>query len=133
MNLLHNVDMGVNMAEIICLLFPALFSVYILERLISKKLSLRNFVFVFVTNTILINVIGFFLMFCLSSNASMTITDVNGIHVHFSLLYILISTVAALGVAFVERFYFDRFRIYVIDDKDAEAKDAHKNNEGASK
>ena len=54
------------MVELICFVFPALFSVFALERLLAKTLKLRNFLMVFVTNTILVNLLGLFIMFCLS-------------------------------------------------------------------
>lgn len=106
------------MIEIICFIFPALFSVFALERLLSKRLCLRNFLFVFVTNAILVNIVSLFIIYILSGTATMPITIANGIKVSYSLSYLCISFVITCVFVLVERFYFYRLRIKVTDNKD---------------
>ena len=103
------------MLQIICLLFPALFSVFALERLLGKKLINRNFAFVFVANTLIINIVSFFLIYVLSGSATMTLTPNGAIRVSYALSYLVISCVVAILVVFVERLYFYRFRIKISD------------------
>ena len=105
------------MIEIICLIFPALFSVFALERLLGKRLCLRNFLFVFVTNTIIVNLISLFLIYVLSGSATMPLSTVNGIKLSYSSAYLVISSVITCIVVFAERFYFHRLRIHVSDTK----------------
>ena len=103
------------MIEIICLLFPALFSVFALERLLAKKLSLRNFAFVFVTNTIIVNVKSLFITYCVAGTASMPLSTSNGIRLTYSVIYLVISMIVTAILVCVERFYFYRLRISVSD------------------
>ena len=109
------------MAEFICFVFPAVFSVFALERLLGKKLSLRNFLFVYVTNSIIVNIIGMFLIYVFSGSATMPISISNGIKISYSLSYLLITSICACAVVLVERFYFYRLRIAVSEHKKEKA------------
>lgn len=101
------------MIQIICLLFPALFSVFALERLLGKKLNKGNFAFVFVTNTLIINIVSFFLIYVLSGSATMTLSTNGAIRVSYALAYLVIACLTTLLTVFLERLYFYRFRINI--------------------
>lgn len=103
------------MVELICFVFPALFSVFALERLLTKTLKLRNFLMVFVTNTILINLLGLFIMFCLSGAKVMPFSVAAGININFTLVYLTITFVLSVILVILERFYFYRLRIGIHD------------------
>lgn len=105
------------MIEFVCVFFPALFSVFALERLLSKKLNLRNFAMVFVTNTICINIVGLFVMFCVSGTSVMPLSTENGLNINYSLVYLTVTSVVSIFVVLAERFYFYTLRIGVTDDK----------------
>ena len=96
---------------------PCSLSVFALERLLGKKLCLRNFLFVFVTNSIIVNIIGMFLIYVFSGSATMPISIANGIKLSYSLSYLLITALCACGVVLAERFYFYRLRIAVSEPK----------------
>ncbi len=115
------------MVEIICFLFPAAFSVFALERLLAKKLNLRNFLMVFVTNTLIINLVGLFVMFCVTSAKTLSLTTQNGVSINLALVYLTITSVLSVICVLVERFYFYRLRIGVKDrnNADTENKDDH--------
>lgn len=105
------------MIEIICLIFPALFSVFALERLLGKSLCVRNFLFVFVTNTLIINIAALFSIYVLSGAATMPLSTVNGIKLSYSSAFLVISSVITSLLVLVERFYFYRLRIHVSEQK----------------
>lgn len=105
------------MIEIICLLFPALFSVFALERLLGKSLCLRNFLFVFVTNTLIINIASLFSVYVLSGSATMPLSTANGIKLSYSSAFLVISSVITCLLVLLERFYFYRLRIHISDQK----------------
>ena len=105
------------MIEIICLLFPALFSVFALERLLEKSLCVRNFLFVFVTNTLIINIAALFSVYVLSGSATMPLSTVNGIKLSYSSAFLVVSSVITCLLVLVERFYFYRLRIHISDQK----------------
>ncbi len=111
----------VYMIEIICLLFPALFSVFSLERLLGKSLCLRNFLFVFVTNTLIINIATLFSVYVLSGAATMPLSTVNGIKLSYSSAFLVVSSVITCLLVLVERFYFYRLRIHISDQKKNES------------
>ena len=75
------------MIELICFFFPAALSVFALERLLAKKLNLRNFLMVFVTNTLLINIVGLFIMFCITSAKTFSVSTKDGISINLTLVY----------------------------------------------
>lgn len=112
------------MLELICLFFPALFSVFALERLLGKKLNLRNFLFVFVTNTMACNISAFALLFAMSKPTILFITSSTGINIKHSLFYLGASLFVAFLIILFERFYFYRLRIGFSDIKKEEAKKA---------
>ncbi len=103
------------MIEIVCIFFPALFSTFALERLLKKRLCLRNFLMVFVTNTICINIVGLFFMFCFSPKAVMPMTTNSGLNLKYSFIYLTLVSVIAIIAVIIERFYFYRLRIGVVD------------------
>lgn len=105
------------MIEIICLIFPALFSVFALERLLGKSLCVRNFLFVFVTNTLIINIAALFSIYVLSGGATMPLSTVNGIKLSYSAAFLAISSVITCILVLIERFYFYRLRIHISDQK----------------
>jgi Ni/Fe-hydrogenase subunit HybB-like protein len=107
----------VGMIEIICLIFPSLFSVFALERLLGKSLCVRNFLFVFVTNTLIINIVSLFSIYVLSGAATMPLSTVNGIKLSYSSAFLVISSIVTCLLVLVERFYFYRLRIHVSDQK----------------
>lgn len=109
------------MVEIICFLFPAAFSVFALERLLAKKLNLRNFLMVFVTNTLAINLVGLFVMFCITSAKTFSLSTKEGISINLALVYLTITSVLAVICVLVERFYFYRLRIGVKDRKNIDS------------
>ncbi len=117
------------MIEIICLLFPALFSVFALERLLGKSLCVRNFLFVFVTNTLIINIVSLFSIYVLSGAATMPLSTVNGIKLSYSSAFLVISSIVTCLLVLVERFYFYRLRIHVSDQKKNENSQKADNNE----
>ncbi len=116
------------MVEIICLLFPPLFSVFALERLLEKRLYLRNFLFVFITNSLIVNIVSLFLIYVLSGSATMPLSTANGIKLSYSSAYLVISSVIACLLVFIERFYFYRLRIHVSDTKRRVEKSDDKDN-----
>ena len=105
------------MIDIICLVFPAIFSVFALERLLSKKLYLRNFIFVFVANTILINLSTFVCVFCFTDYRTVNLIENNGFRVSHTFAFLLISTVIALFLVTFESLYYNRLRISFGDSK----------------
>lgn len=117
------------MIEIICLLFPALFSVFALERLLGKSLCVRNFLFVFVTNTLIINIVSLFSIYVLSGAATMPLSTVNGIKLSYSSAFLVISSIVTCLLVLVERFYFYRLRIHISDQKKNENSQKADNNE----
>ena len=108
------------MIEIICLLFPALFSVFALERLLGKSLYVRNFLFVFVTNTLIINIASLFSIYVLAGAATMPLSTANGIKLSYSTAFLVVSSVITCILVLVERFYFSRLRIHISDQKKTE-------------
>ena len=117
------------MIEIICLPFPALFSVFALERLLGKSLCVRNFLFVFVTNTLIINIVSLFSIYVLSGAATMPLSTVNGIKLSYSSAFLVISSIVTCLLVLVERFYFYRLRIHISDQKKNENSQKADNNE----
>jgi|GEM_PF-4287325 len=99
------------MINIICLLFPALFSVFTLERLLGKKLSLHNFLFIFVTNTLAINIVSIFFFYSFTGDVVMQLWQEGGIRATHSCFYMGLSVVVALLGVLVEVLYFNRLRI----------------------
>ena len=105
------------MIEIICLVFPAFFSVFALERLLGKSLCIRNFLFVFVTNTLIINIASLFSIYVLSGSATMPLSTTNGIKLSYSSAFLVISSIITCILVLIERFYFYRLRIHIADQK----------------
>lgn len=99
------------MINIICLVFPALFSVFALERLLSKKLYLRNFIFVFVTNTIFINLSTFICIYCFTEYRTVILAENGGVRISHSFAFLLMSVVVALLLVVFESLYYNRLRI----------------------
>lgn len=105
------------MINIICLVFPALFSVFALERLLSKKLYLRNFLFVFVTNTIFINLSTFICIYCFTDYRTVILAENGGVRISHSFAFLLISVVVSLLLVTFESLYYNRLRIAFGDSK----------------
>ena len=82
-------------------------------RLLAKKLSNRNFALVFVANTLIINIISFFLIYVLSGSATMTLSPAGTVRVSYALSFLVIASVVTALVVFLERLYFYRFRIKI--------------------
>ena len=99
------------MINIICLVFPALFSVFALERLLSKKLYLRNFLFIFVTNTIFINLSTFICIYCFTDYRTVILSENGGVRISHSFAFLLMSVVVALLLVVFESLYYNRLRI----------------------
>ena len=110
------------MINIICLIFPAIFSVFALERLLAKKLYLRNFIFVFVSNTIVINLFTFICIYCFTDYRTVILAENGGVRISHSFAFLLISVVAALLLVTFESLYYNRLRISFGENK----KDTHK-------
>ena len=117
------------MIEIVCLLFPALFSVFALERLLGKSLYLRNFLFVFVTNTLIINISSLFSVYVLSGSSTMPLSTVSGIKLSYSVAFLVISSVITCLLVLLERFYFYRLRIHISEQKKNEPTSKPNDNE----
>jgi len=103
------------MINIICLLFPALFSVFLLERLLSKRFCLHNFLFIFVTNTLAINIISIFFFYSFSGETVMRLSQNTGVRTTHTVAYLAMSTVVAFVGVFIETLYFNRFRVGLKD------------------
>ena len=116
------------MINIICLVFPALFSVFALERLLSKKLYIKNFIFVFVANTIFINLTTFVCIFCFTDYRTVNLIENNGFRVSHTFAFLLISTVIALLLVIFESLYYNRLRISFGDNNKKEAQNEQKEN-----
>ena len=117
------------MINIICLVFPALFSVFALERLLSKKLYLRNFIFVFVTNTIFINLSTFICIYCFTDYRTVILAENGGVRISHSFAFLLMSVVVALLLVVFESLYYNRLRIGFGENKKNASLEQHENAE----
>ena len=107
------------MVELICLVFPALFSAFSLERLIKKKLNIKNFLFVFVTNVLIINLFSILLVYIFSGIEYFPLTTQPSLKTLYILLYLFISLIVTVATVLLERLYFYRLRIEFSENKNS--------------
>lgn len=103
------------MLEFICLFFPAVLSVFIMEQLCKKHFSFRNTIYLFVTNTLFINVIIFAIKFFLLDTSNVPLSSESGMTVNSAFKYLIMAIPLSFITAAAMTFFYHRFRIRCID------------------
>ena len=114
------------MIYLVFLTFPALFSVFALERFTAKKFNLHNFFFIFVTNTVLTNFFSFLLIYWLTEYRTVILIENGGFKVSHCFGYLLVAICVSVAITLGEAYYHKTLRINM---KDIENVDKNSNDE----
>ena len=115
--------------EIICFLFPAIFTAFALENLMETKFTLKDYIKIYSLNTLIINLFSMFLLVCFSGSSKLIIYADKGVNLYYTLAYLGLTAVVSAAVIFVESLHFSRIKISVIDSKNQKNTDNKKETE----
>lgn len=99
------------MLEFICLFFPPILSVFLMEQLCKKNFSIRNTIYLFATNTLSINFIVFAIKYFLLHTAVVPLSTETGMTVNSAFKYLIMAIPLAVLIAIIMTYLYHHFRI----------------------
>lgn len=116
--------------QFICFFFPALFSVFALEKIMRTNFTLKDYLFSYSLNTVLINVLTVFLVLCFTGSSRIAFVNEKGLSLYYTLAYFGLSIFITAVITFAESLYFSKLNVYVDEaDKETEKTETEDNKE----
>ncbi len=112
------------MVAFICLFFPAVISVWVFDCLTRRDLSMKQFIYHFCLNTVLINLAYFFVKLLFMRNADLPLydpaTDMLPIG---AIKYLLAAVPIGVAIVLIEVLLFRNVKISVEEDRNGKEKE----------